>query len=465
METLETPTGHLPMPEHPGLPLLGNSYDFIRDSLGALRMYQQQYGQSTGPQIVRLHVGGRVQHLIFRPEDAKRVLQENHRNYGRSPAFQVLKLFLGEGLLTSDGDFWRRQRRLAQPAFHRQKLVILANTMIEEAAAWIQELRQRDLSKPQNMSQAFMDVTMRIVCKTLFGTDAARQLGGLSASLEKVNELANDMLIVPIRFPQWVPTPGNLQFKKATEKVNRLIYGFINERRNSNARHDDLLDMLLNAVDEETDTSAAGERMSDLQLRDECVTLFMAGHETTAVSMAWTLYLLAQHPEVVARLQQEVNEVLGTNTLPTAESLRSLTYTSQVIQESMRLYPPAWIMSRRAFNDDHFGPYTVPAGTSVLVSPYLLHRDPQQWPDPERFDPDRFAPGREKERHPYAYIPFGGGPRLCIGNQFALMEMQILLALFVQSFQLQRPPMEQAKTQPLITLRPRKPLYFRVMGR
>lgn len=457
METLEKPTGQLPMPVHPGLPMLGNSLDFVRDPLGALQKYRQLYAQPDGPQIVRLNVGGRTQQLIFRPEDAKRVLQENHRNYGRSPAFLVLKLFLGEGLLTSDGDFWRRQRRLAQPAFHRQKLAILANVMIEESANWINSLRSQDLSRPLNMSQALMDITMRIVCKTLFGTDAANQLVGLSRSLETVNSLANDMLIVPIRFPMWVPTPGNIQFRKAIGKVDKLIYGFIEERRKTKAAHDDLLDMLLNAVDEET-----GERMSDRQLRDECVTLFMAGHETTAVSMAWTLYLLAQHPDVVTRIRDEVNQVLGNNPLPTPESLRSLTYTGQVIQESMRLYPPAWIMSRLAFNDDQFGPYTVPAGTSVLVSPYLLHRDPQQWPDPERFDPDRFAPGREKERHSYAYIPFGGGPRLCIGNQFALMEMQVLLALFVQSFQIQGPPVEKAKTQPLITLRPKKPLYLKL---
>ena len=391
------------------------------------------------------------------PEDAKHVLQENHRNYGRSPAFEVLKIFLGNGLLTSDGDFWRRQRRLAQPAFHRQKLAALAHTMITETADWLGELNRPDINQPVNVSQAFMDVTMRIVCKTLFGSDVAAQLGGLSASLDTLNYMANERMLSPVRLPLSWPTPGNRRFRQAGVQVDSFIYGVIDQRRKNslaNEQGDDLLGMLLSAEDEES-----GEQMSDQQLRDECVTLFAAGHETTAVSMAWTIHLLTQHPDVFARLRAESQSILGDARIPSPDAFRSLTYTMQVVQESLRLYPPAWIMSRLALADDHIGPYTIPAGATALVCPYLLHRDPANWPDPDRFDPDRFAPGGQKERlHSYAYLPFGGGPRLCIGNQFALLEMQILLAMFVRQFDLSAFANQRIMPKPLITLRPNRPI-------
>lgn len=436
-----------PIPIHPGLPLLGNTLAFIQDSLAFFRVLQARRER-----VIRLALGGNTQYLIFQPEDVKHVLQENNRNYGRAPAFRVLRLFLGDGLLTSEGDFWLRQRRLAQPAFHRQKLARLTETMIEESTAWVEQLReQAEGGQPINISQSFMDVTMRIVCRTLFGTDVqGHQLTGLSHALERLNYIANKRIVGPIRFPLWVPTPDRRTFIREGALVDKLIYGFIHQRRTGQTTHDDLLDMLLNAEDEDT-----GERMSDQQLRDECVTLFAAGHETSAVAMGWTVYLLAQHPEVVRRLREEVNTAIGDGVI-TPETLRTLPYTAQVIQESMRLYPPAWVMSRRALGDDQFGEYTIPAGSTVLLSPYLLHRDPANWPDPDRFDPERFRPEKAKERHPYAYVPFGGGPRLCIGNQFALMEMQILLALFVRNFDVSLPPGYQAGTQPLITLRPKK---------
>ena len=440
-----------PVPLHPGVPMLGNTIAFVRDPLAILRTLQHRYDR-----IVHLRIGGRDQYLVLRPEDAKHVMQENHRNYGRSPAFNVLKIFLGNGLLTSDGDFWRRQRRLAQPAFHRQKLAALAQTMVQETADWVSELKQHNREQAVNMSQAFMDVTMRIVCKTLFGSDAVGKLDGLSSALDTLQYYANQRMLSPIRFPMKWPTPAHVRFRKAGALVDSFIYGVIGQRRQSDAgQHDDLLDMLLNAEDEES-----GERMSDQQLRDECVTLFAAGHETTAVSMAWTLHLLVNNPDVLTRLKAEVTRVLGDKPVPSAEVFRNLPYTMQVIQESLRIYPPAWIMSRLAHNDDHIGPYVIPAGDTALVCPYLLHRDPETWPEPERFDPDRFAPGADRDRHSYAYLPFGGGPRLCIGNQFALMEMQILLALVVREFDIQPVKNQRIVPQPLITLRPKRPIYF-----
>ena len=435
------------VPLHPGLPFLGNTLAFLRDPLGTLHTLQRNHDR-----IVHLRIGGRNQYLVLQPEDAKHVLQENHRNYGRSPAFEVLKIFLGNGLLTSDGDFWRRQRRLAQPAFHRQKLAALTQIMIDETVLWVDELKQHQTQQPVNISQAFMDITMRIVCKTLFGSDVATQLRGLSSALDTLNYLANNRMLSPIRFPIHWPTPNNLRSKRARMQVDSFIYGLIEQRRGTDNQGDDLLGMLLSAEDEET-----GERMSDQQLRDECVTIFSAGHETTAVSMAWTLHLLSQHPDVLAKLKAESRAVLGDTPHPLPDAFRSLTYTLQVVQESLRLYPPAWVMSRLAFALDHIGPYTIPAGDTALVSPYLLHRDPVNWPDPDRFDPDRFAPGGAKEQlHSYAYLPFGGGPRLCIGNQFALMEMQILLAMLVRTFNIKPVSNQRITPRPLITLRPNK---------
>lgn len=448
------------VPVHPGLPLVGNTLAVARDPLGTFTRLQRQYGR-----IVRINIGGRNQYLIFQPEDVKHVLQENHRNYGRSPAFRVLKRFLGEGLLTSDGDFWRQQRRLAQPAFHRQKITVLASTMVQESAAWVAQLHTLDLSRPINISQALMDVTMRIVCKTLFSTDAGSKLDGLSHSLETLNVLANKTLMSPIKLPTTWPTPRNVRYNRARKQVDDLIYEFIATRKRTGDRYDDLLDMLLYAEDEDT-----GERMPEKQLRDECVTLFTAGHETTAVSMAWTIYLLARNPAILERLQAEVATVLGPvmtekGALPPVEAFRTLPYTMQVVQEAMRMYPPAWAMSRMALADDHIGPYRIPKGDTVVVSPYLLHHDPAHWPNPEHFDPDRFAPSADAGRPAYAYLPFGGGPRLCIGNQFALMEMQILLALLVQAFAIEQVDPNPIRPQPLITLRPSRPVHVQLTAR
>ncbi|XWW44875.1 cytochrome P450 [Fibrella sp. USSR17] len=446
------------VPVHPGLPLLGNALSLARDPLGLFTKLHRTYGR-----VVRISIGGRRQYVLFQPEDVKHVLQENNRNYVRSPAFMVLKRFLGEGLLTSDGDFWRKQRRLAQPAFHRQKITMLAETMVQESAAWAGDLRQLDLSKPVNISQSYMDVTMLIVCKTLFSTNVEGRLDGLSHSLETLNVLANKALLSPIKVPRTWPTPNNIRYNQSLERVNALIYEFIHTRKQTGDRHDDLLDMLLHATDEDT-----GEGMSEQQLRDECVTLFTAGHETTAVSMAWLTYLLAQHPDVVTRLRTEADAVLGDNVpgnLPPVAAFRAMPYALQVVQEALRLYPPAWAMSRMALADDQIGPYRIPKGDTVVVSPYLLHHDPTNWPDPDRFDPDRFAEGRDKDRPTYAYLPFGGGPRLCIGNQFALMEMQILLTFFVRTFDFQLVNAASIKPKPLITLRPNRPIQVKLTPR
>lgn len=459
MET-QLPTAFLPIPKHPGLPLLGNSLEIARDPLSAFTRLQAQHNRPDGPRLIQIALGGRTQFVTFKPEDAKYVLQENHRNYGRSPAFKILEIFLGKGLLTNDGDHWRHQRRLAQPAFHRQKLAILGQIMQQEVGSWLDELSRLDLTKPVNLSEKFMDITMRIVCKTLFGTDAGNQLVGISHAMETAIFLANKRLMSPLSPPMSWPTPNNIRYRKAAQTVDALIYSIIEGRKKTGERRDDLLDMLLYAEDEDT-----GERMSTKQLRDECVTLFAAGHETTAVSMAWTTYLLTRNPAVMGKLVETVRS-LKTQTEDSDSGPRSVSsqtgnyggYASQIINESLRLYPPAWATSRFSHADDQIGPHRIPARSTVLVLPYLLHRDPTHWPDPEAFDPERFAPGRDKERHAYAHLPFGGGPRLCIGNMFALMEMQMLLTGLVRTFQIEAATDNVIQPLASLTLRPGKPV-------
>lgn len=444
-----------PIPFDKGQFLFGNNIRFLRDPLGLFRQLQQQY---SAQRLVSIRLGGRVLTLVLKPEETRYILQENNRNYSRGRSYKLLREFLGDGLLTSDGDFWRRQRRLAQPAFHKQKLTNLAEIMIDESTRWTNRLAASDRSQPIDITDALMDVTLRIVTKTLFGAGLGEQLTGLSRALNNLNHIASRTVLNPIKLPAWLPTIDNRAKIKAARQVDELILTIIQARRQSGEQRDDLLDMLLRATDDET-----GEGMSDQQLRDEMVTLFTAGHETTATSMAWTLHLLAHHPDVQNRARQEIEQILAGRAQLTADDLRALPYLSQVVSESLRLYPPAWAMSRLSIGPDQLGNYTIEPEQGVLLSPYLLHHDPETWPNPEQFDPERFAAGQRESRHPYAFLPFGGGPRLCIGNQFALLEMQALLAGLLLRFRVEPMDNQPVRPQPLITLRPGRSirLWFR----
>ncbi len=457
METLQQPEPKA-IPELPGQFLVGNTLQFTRDPLGMMLKVHREYDR-----LVKTRLVGRDIYVLTHPDDAKHVLQEANRNYHKSEAYRVLGIFLGNGLLNSEGDFWRRQRRLAQPAFYKQRLALLADTMAAEGQELVQKWQKHDPEKPVNVSVDMMELTLNIVTKALFGTDVSHKLTGMSESLNTIIEFAHETLVSFIRIPLRYPTPRNLAFQRSVRRVEGLIYEIIDQRRqelteNPDARHDDLLDMLLRARDEET-----GEGMTNQQLRDEVTTIFMAGHETTAVAMNWTLYLLAQHPEIAQQVREEVLAVVGPTALPGYDHVRELKYTLQVIQESMRLYPPAWLISRRSLGPDQFGDYAVGENTYVFISPYALHRDPAQWAFPNAFHPDHFLPERQRERHSFAYLPFGGGPRICIGNNFALMEMQLLLALIVRQFDVGLlHPHQEVKPQASVTLRPQDGMQLRV---
>jgi cytochrome P450 len=304
-------------------------------------------------------------------------------------------------------------------------------------------------------------VTMEIVARTLFGADVSADIAEVAGAMAVLQEETGR--VRPTAFfdlPEWVVRPRGREFRRAVATLDRIVNRIVAERRASGESRDDLLSMLLEARDEET-----GEGMTDRQLRDELVTLFLAGHETTAISLAWTFHLLAQNPRAEAILQAEVDGVLTERAAPAFEDLEHLHYARMVAEESLRLYPPAYVFSRRAAADDRLGPYRMPAGAHIVISPYALHRRPDYWPEPDAFWPERFAPGARTDRPKLAYLPFGGGPRVCIGNSFAMMEHAIVLAAAVRLWRLESIPGREVRTEPRITLRPKGGLPMRVMSR
>lgn len=391
--------------------------------------------------------------FFFRhPEQVRDVLVVRHASFMKGLALQRTKVVLGEGLLTSEGDLHKRQRRLAQPAFHRERIQRYGEAMVEKAARAGE--RWRD-GEEIDVAHEMMRLTLAVVAQTLFGADVDDQADEIGASLTELM-LMFPLLVHPlgkllVRIPF---LPQVRRFRLAMERLDRTIYRIIEEHRRAGVDRGDLLSMLLLATDVEGD----GGAMSDLQLRDESMTIFLAGHETTANALAWTWYQLARNPEVERELRRELDTVLG-GRLPAPADYPRLTYTEMVLAESMRLYPPAWGVGRYALEDVQVGEWTVPKNSLVLVSQGVTHRDARFWPDPERFDPLRFTAAAKAARPKMAYFPFGAGPRICIGESFAWMEGVLLLATLAQQWKLERGP--DIETQPLITLRPRGPMMMR----
>lgn len=385
------------------------------------------------------------------------VLQDNQANYSKETrAFDDLKPMLGNGLLVSNGDFWLRQRRLMQPAFHRQQISSFAELMINETQAMLDGWAVPSRSgKTINVQQEMMRLTLAIVTQALFESKVSDPEGTIGKSIGIL--LADSIFRFdhPFYPPLWAPTGQNRKFKRARAELDGVIYALIADRRRQSGEHADLLAMLMAAQD---DTNGSG--MSDEQLRDEVMTLFLAGHETTAVALSWTFFLLSQNPEVEARLRNELDNSLD-GRLPTIGDLPAMPYTRMVLDESMRLFPPAWITERKAVNDDEICSYRIPAGTTIVISPYVTHRHAQFWPQAEVFDPQRFSPERTAGRPRYAYFPFGGGPRQCIGNNFALIEAHLILAMVMQRYRLELAPSWKVEAEPLVTLRPKGGLWMK----
>jgi cytochrome P450 len=433
-------------PAVPGDWFIGPIRAVRADPLTTMLRWRQSLGD-----VVRLHFGGISAHVVFHPDAVRHVLQENARNYNKqTPGFDKIRDFLGNGLLTSEGAFWLRQRRIIQPAFHRHRLeafaAVMARAADETAERWT-PLAAEGASVDVNAEM--MRLTLRIVGETLLSTDVASDATAVGAALAVVLEEARDRITRSFELPPAVPTPANRRLAAAMHTLDGVVERMIHERRRATTPAPDLLTLLIESRDDET-----GERMSDRQLRDEVMTIFLAGHETTANALTWTFYLLSKHPAAERALHAELRRVLA-GRAPTHADLPQLPYTRAVVSESMRLFPPVWMLGRAAIDDDEVLGYHVPAGGLVFTCAFATHRHPDFWANPEGFDPERFAHDAASARPAYAYFPFGGGPRQCIGNNFALVETQLVLATLAQRFRLDLVPGQHVEPKPQITLRPR----------
>ncbi len=429
-------------PSAPGKPFVGHLFDFRRDPPKLLSELAREHGD-----IVHFKLGPQDIYLLNHPDYIRDVLVTHNRNFVKSRGLEMAKKFLGESLLTSEGEFHRRQRRLAQPAFHRQRINAYAEVMIDHASRTRE--RWRD-GETVDMWQEMMRLALAIVGKTLFDADVESEAPEIGKALTDVMQLFERVTNPFGALLDKLPLPANIRWLKAKARLDATIYRLINERRRSGEDRGDLLSMLLLAQDEEGD----GGTMTDEQLRNEAMTLFVAGHETTANALTWTWYLISQHPEVEKRLHKEIDSVLA-GAPPTPADFARLPYIEMVLAESMRMYPPAWTLGRRVLSDYPIGAYVVPAGAIVLMSPWVMHHDPRFFPEPFKFDPERWTPEAKESRPKFSYFPFGGGPRVCIGEQFAWMEGVLLIATLAQRWRMSLAPGQRVEPKALVTLRPK----------
>ncbi|MCA9903198.1 MAG: cytochrome P450 [Anaerolineae bacterium] len=420
---------------------------FDHDTLGMIQRGFDTFGD------VWLIEAGKMQQFMFRhPDHYHEILitkaSSFHKDLNYKDRKKGLGRFMGNGLVTSDGDFWKRQRKLIQPAFHARRIEAYAQAMVHITLGQIQDWRDDTVIE---VSEQMMEATLKVVTRSVFDVDitqATHTIGAAMTTFQNMSNNQNQMI------PAWVPTPLELKTRQALHEMDDIVYSLIRERRVSAHDRGDLLSMLLEARDDD------GSGMTDEQIRDELVTLFLAGHETTANSLNWTWYLLAQHPEVEAKLHAELDSVLAGRT-PTLQDLKQLPYTEMVIKESMRLCPAVYAIGRQAIEDVEIGSYRIPKGASIGIFSFVTHRDPRWWGDDVgQFNPERFAPDQEAQIKKYAYLPFSTGPRICIGNSFAMMEAHLMLATIAQRWRLELQPGQVVEPEPLITLRPKGGLHM-----
>jgi len=423
-----------------------------RDPLAFLLENARQHGD-----FIHFPLGLWNVYLLNDPALIKHVLQDNNRNYNKNTIqYNTLSVVTGRGLLTSDGETWRQQRRLIQPTFHRRRIAQFGELMTAATQKMVD--RWDATSAPLDIDAEMMQLSLEIVGQALFSLDLSQSAGELTRAVLTMLDYVVYRASTPLAAPLWWPTRRNGRFLAARRLLNNVIAEMVQNRRAQLAAGqqpaDDLLTMLLEARDPES-----GDGMSDAQIRDEIITLLIAGHETVASALTWCWYLLAQHPEQLARLQEELDGVLD-GRRPTIADLAQLPLTRAIFDETLRLYPPAWIITRRAIAADKLGDGEIPANGLILISPYVVHRHPGFWPEPEQFRPDRFLPGASDGRPRFAYIPFGGGPRLCIGDQFALTEAQLIIAEVARRGRLALVPDQKVVMEPLVTLRPQHGLWM-----
>jgi len=425
---------------------------FSRNAMGTMLDFTRQYGDT-----YILRIGGESQVITSNPEFIYQITVAQASKFYKDRDYTDTKhglaRFLGNGLLTSDGEFWKRQRKLAAPALHARRIANYGQTMVDFTVKMLDHWRD---GVQMNVAREMTDLTAQIVARTLFNTDVAADLDRISAAIEGIQAYSGNRSARLL--PTWLPTPLELRARRSRRDLDSVIFRMIREWRVTRQDRGDLLSMLLLAQDED------GNGMTDEQARDEAVTIFSAGHETTANALSWTWYLLSQNPEVEAKLHEELDRVLA-GRAPTLEDLEHLPYTEMVIKESLRLYPPAWGFGRLSNDEVHLGDYVLPKNTSFGVLTYFTHRDARLWEKPDAFIPERFSPENEKNLPKYGYLPFGGGPRICIGNAFALMEARLLLATIASRYRLTLVPGASVEMQPLITLNPQGGLNMQLHKR
>jgi cytochrome P450 len=431
------------MPRRPPGPkphfLIGNMPLASSDPLPIFSAWAEEFGDIFYYRAAWLHV-----YFLNHPDLIEDVLVRNYKNFLKDRVVRNSRWFFGEGLLTNEGESWLRQRRLSQPAFHRERVSSYAKIMTDYAQ---QTLSAWQDGKTRDIHQEMMRLTLQIVVRALFNVESA-ETAQISAAMNLImgNTTGIRMLFPPIA--RYLPTPKMIGFRRAVAQLDKTVYGIIAQHRARGTDSGDLLSMLMAARDED------GSRMSDKQLRDEVLTFLLAGHETTALTLTWTWHLLAQHPEVEHRVHDELDRILS-GRFPQFSDLPTLAYPDRVIKESMRLYPPAWSLARTVISDFELRGYRIPAGSNVVMSQWIMHRNPAYFPDPQKFDPDRWATESSQKLPRFAYFPFGGGPRQCIGASFATMEATLLLATIAQRCRLRSVADHPVVLVPSFTLRPK----------
>jgi cytochrome P450 len=432
--------------------LLGSIVEVSKDWLGFYQRCADEYGD-----VVLVHLAHVPIYLVVHPRDIESVLVTNAANFTKSADYRALARVLGKGLLTSEGDFWQRQRSLIQPAFHKQNILAYAGVMTSAAASMLNSWRDFE---ERNLHEDMMRVTLEIVGQCLYGAEVSGEAARVGRAMEVVMEKFVINASLALLFSFDVPALMAWRERRAIRHLNEIIGAIIQERRRSHQAREDLLDMLLRARD------ADGKPMSDTQLRDEVMTLFLAGHETTAIALSWACYLIALNPDVESKLSEELRTVLG-GRAPTPDDLPRLRYTEMVLKETLRLYPAVWGIGRRATKECELGGYRIPAGSNIFILQWRTQRDARFFPDPQRFDPERWRedPLRSGKVPRFAYFPFGGGPRVCVGASFAMMEATFLLAMIQQRYQLALVPGHPVEVLASVTLRPKYGIKMSVRRR
>ncbi len=428
----------------PAFPVLGHLPAIRRDPLHYVANLVAEYGD-----VIPLKLGPHRVLMVNHPDHIKHVLQDNFRNYRKSDFYEAVRPLLGDGIIMSDGEEWLSQRRTMVPAFQGVHLTRIGKAMTDAIADMLDRWQGDQLSgRPFDITAEMMKVTLDALVRSLFGRRSGTQKEAFFDAITVVLQRSEKRVWALANLPLSIPTPSNVKFVAALRELEAIVWSMIEQRRENPAAGEDLLSMLMAAYD-------LGGSEADLNmLRDQVMSMLLAGHETTANALNWTWYLLSKNPGIERRVREEVRGALGDRT-PEFADLPKLSYTKMVFEEAMRLYPPVWTMSRAALEPDRLGDHEVEPGTTVMLCPYAVQRNPRYWPNPEGFDPERFTPEAKKARPRYAYFPFAGGARVCLGQHFATMEAQLLIAMVMQRCQLDLVPGQTIEPQPMITLRPK----------